>query len=60
MTIDPAYSSFSEHELGSIEAGKLADFTVLSADIMKVPMSKIMATTVLATAIDGEVVYGRI
>ncbi|KAH6914102.1 amidohydrolase [Coprinopsis sp. MPI-PUGE-AT-0042] len=60
MTIDPAYASFSEHELGSIEVGKLADFTVLSADIMTIPMSKIMATSVLATAIDGEVVYGRI
>lgn len=60
MTIDPAYASFTEHELGSLEVGKLADFVVLSADIMSIPLSEIMATSVLATAIDGKVVYGHI
>ncbi|TFK25493.1 hypothetical protein FA15DRAFT_668366 [Coprinopsis marcescibilis] len=60
MTLDPAYASFTESELGSIEAGKLADFVVLSANIMTVPGNEIMSTKVLTTAIDGEVVYGTL
>lgn len=35
-TIDPAYASFTENELGSLEIGKRADFVVLSQDVMKV------------------------
>ncbi|HEV2826592.1 MAG TPA: amidohydrolase, partial [Pyrinomonadaceae bacterium] len=37
FTIWPAYAAFEETLRGSIEVGKLADFTVLSADIMKIP-----------------------
>ncbi|KAG6878550.1 hypothetical protein C0993_004449 [Termitomyces sp. T159_Od127] len=57
MTIDPAYASFSEKTLGSLEIGKRADYVVLSQDIMVVPPKDILATKVLATALDGEVVY---
>jgi predicted amidohydrolase YtcJ len=60
MTIDPAYASFTESILGSIEPGKLADFVVLSQDIMTVPVNEIMNTKVLATVIDGKVVYGAL
>ncbi|KAF7293292.1 Amidohydro-3 domain-containing protein [Mycena chlorophos] len=58
MTIDPAYASFTDSELGSLEAGKIADFVVLSRDIMQVPAEKILGTKVLATVIDGKVAYG--
>ncbi|MBU2996984.1 amidohydrolase [Cellulophaga baltica] len=37
MTIWAAYSNFEEDEKGSIEVGKLADFTVLDKDIMAIP-----------------------
>ena len=42
------------------EIGKLADFTILSQDIMTIPVQDILATKVHATVIDGEVVYGDI
>ncbi|THV06783.1 hypothetical protein K435DRAFT_848853 [Dendrothele bispora CBS 962.96] len=58
MTIDPAYASFTESILGSLEPGKRADFVILSQDIMKVPVNKILDTKVLATVIDGEAIYG--
>ena len=60
ITIDPAYASFTENILGSVEPGKRADFVVLSQDIMKVPVGEILRTEVLATVIDGVVIYGEI
>ena len=60
MTLDPAYASFSEHELGSLEKGKKADFVVLDQDIMQIDMSEVLSTKVEATVIDGEVLYGGI
>lgn len=60
MTIDPAYASFTENILGSIEPRKRADFVVLSQDIMEVPVEEILKTEILATAMDGVVVYGKV
>ena len=53
----PAYAAFEEKLKGSIEVGKLADFTILSADIMKIPESEILKTRCVMTVINGEVVY---
>src|SRR5581483_6696184 len=36
-TINNAYAAFEEKDKGTLEVGKLADITVLSKDIMKVP-----------------------
>ena len=60
MTLDPAYASFNEHELGSITIGKKADFVVLDQDIMSVPQGEILKTKVVTTIIDGQSVYGRL
>jgi predicted amidohydrolase YtcJ len=57
FTIWPAYAAFEEKLRGSIEVGKLADFTVLSADIMKIPETEILKTRCVMTVIGGEVVY---
>jgi predicted amidohydrolase YtcJ len=57
FTIWPAYAAFEEELRGSIEAGKLADFTVLSADIMKIPEMEILKTRCVMTVIGGEIVY---
>src|SRR6267143_625149 len=37
LTLWPAYAAFEEKDKGTIDIGKLADFTILSADIMKIP-----------------------
>ncbi len=55
MTIWAAYSNFEDHEKGSIEVGKFADFTIYNEDIMTIPASKIVTTTVKKTYIDGVV-----
>ena len=57
LTYWPAYAAFQEKERGTIEAGKLADFTVLSADIMQVPDAEILRVRVVYTIIGGQVVY---
>ncbi len=57
FTFWAAYAAFEEKLKGSIEAGKLADLTVLSADIMKVPELDILKTHCLMTVIGGEIVY---
>ena len=57
FTINAAYGAFEEADKGSIEVGKLADFTVLSADIMKIPAPEILKTRCEMTVVGGEVVY---
>ena len=57
FTIWPAYAAFEEKLRGTIEVGKLADLTILSADIMKIPAPEILKTRNLMTVINGEVVY---
>jgi predicted amidohydrolase YtcJ len=56
-TLDAAYGAFEEDIKGSIEIGKLADFTVFSQDIMSVPEELIPGTEVIMTLIGGKVVY---
>ena len=57
LTLSAAYASFQEKERGTIEVGKWADFTVLSADIMQIPESEILRTRCLMTIVGGEVIY---
>jgi predicted amidohydrolase YtcJ len=57
FTIWPAYAAFEEKLRGSIEVGKLADLTILSADVMKISEKGILKTHCLMTVIGGEIVY---
>ncbi len=57
LTRWPAYAAFEEQDKGSIEVGKLADLTILSADIMKIPESEIPRTRCVMTVLGGEIVY---
>jgi len=54
-TLDAAYSSSEEDQKGSIEEGKLADLTVLSADPMSVEPEKIKNITIEIIVVDGKV-----
>jgi predicted amidohydrolase YtcJ len=60
LSIWPAYAAFQEHERGSIEVGKMADFTVFSDDIMSIPELAILHARVVMTVIGGKVVYDNI
>lgn len=59
MTIWAAFSNFEENEKGSLEAGKAADFVILSNDLMKTAEEDIRNIEVIATYINGEKVFGK-
>lgn len=57
MTQAAAYAAFEEDTKGSISVGKLADFAVLSQDIMQVAPADILRTKALMTIVGGKTVY---
>jgi predicted amidohydrolase YtcJ len=57
FTIWAAHGAFQEELIGSIEVGKLADFTVLDRDILEVPVEEIPQAKVLYTIVGGEIRY---
>ncbi len=59
MTIWAAKSGFLEKELGSLEAGKKADFIILDKDLMKAPEGELLSTKVIGTYSGGKKVFGR-
>ena len=59
MTIWAAKANFEEHEKGSLEKGKFADFVILDQDLMKAPGDKLLQTQVIMTFVNGEKVYEK-
>ncbi|MES2860260.1 MAG: amidohydrolase [Pseudomonadota bacterium] len=57
FTLWPAYASFREDELGTIEVGKRADFTAFDIDLMTVPEADIPKGHAVLTVVDGQVAY---
>ena len=57
FTSAAAYAAFQEDDLGSIEAGKLADFTVFDIDLMTVPEAEILDAKTVMTVVGGKIVY---
>ncbi|GAA5077499.1 amidohydrolase [Lysobacter panacisoli] len=57
FTLDAAYAGFAEAEVGSLEAGKRADFVVLTQDPLGIDPGKLRDVTVQATYVDGKAVY---
>lgn len=56
-TLDAAYGVFQEKWKGSIEPGRVADFTVFDHDIMTIPEDDILSTKVVMTIVNGKVVW---
>ncbi|HME37907.1 MAG TPA: amidohydrolase [Steroidobacteraceae bacterium] len=52
-----AFAAFSDGQVGTLEAGKLADLAVLSQDIFSVPPETIGKTRVVTTMVGGKIVY---
>ena len=57
VTSEAAWQLFSEHEVGSLEAGKLADFVILEKDPRAVEVDKIKDIRVLETWMDGAKIF---
>lgn len=56
-TKDAYWASFAEANGGTIGAGKWADLTVLSRDILSVPDAEILKAQVLYTIVNGKIAY---
>jgi predicted amidohydrolase YtcJ len=58
-TWNGAYAAKEESLKGSLAAGKLADITVLSKDIMTIAEDQIPSTTAVYTIVGGKIAYAR-
>ena len=56
-TINGAYTMRQEDKVGSLKAGKLADFVVLDRDIFFISSSQINQTKVILTVFNGKEIY---
>jgi predicted amidohydrolase YtcJ len=56
-TVDSAFAGFEEEIAGQIAPGMLADFIILSADIMTVPPKALLSLRVEQTYLGGNLVY---
>ena len=59
-TLDAAYAGGTDHLLGSLTPGKLADLVLLDRDILASDPQTIPQTEVTATVVGGEVVAGAL
>lgn len=59
FTVDAAWAGFAEAEVGSLQAGKRADFVVLDADPHGLPVLELPALPIRSTHVDGKAVYSR-
>ena len=54
VTINAAWQIFEEDTRGSLEVGKLADFTVLSKNLKNIPPEKWKSVEIVGTYLAGE------
>lgn len=58
-TIDAAYMLRLEDQIGSLEAGKLADIIVVDKNLFKLPVEQIHTASVVRTILDGKTIFRR-
>ncbi len=58
-TVESAYSGFEEHIKGQIAPGMLADFIVISDNILTIPSKALLSLKVERTYVGGQLVYSR-
>lgn len=58
-TINGAWLAQRDHELGSIENGKLADVAVYDRNLFEIPAKSISEANVDLTVFDGRIIYER-
>lgn len=58
-TINGAYASFHEQDLGSLSVGKWADIVIYPEDILNCDSKKLLILPVLYTFVNGRAVYKR-
>ena len=56
-TYMPAYQTFNEHRLGTIEVGQLADFTVIGDDFFEMEEDRIRYLPVVKTIVGGRQIW---
>ncbi len=59
FTTGAAFAEFSENYRGVIDVGYEADLTILSDDITSINHEKILKTDIIATVVNGEIIYGE-
>ena len=57
FTAGAAYAAFEEDSRGTIEPGKLADFTIVDGDFYSMPQSDLFKAKVRYTVVGGDIVY---
>jgi predicted amidohydrolase YtcJ len=57
MTIWAAKADCLDKEIGSLEAGKQADFVILDKDLMSIPAAEVLQTKVISTYSSGVKIY---
>jgi predicted amidohydrolase YtcJ len=57
FTQDAAFARFAEQELGSVAAGKRADFTVFDRDLLECPERELLQAAVRLVVVGGKVVF---
>ncbi len=58
-TLAPAYQTFMENEVGTIEVGKFADFTVVGEDVSTMDADRIRYLPILRTIVGGREIFAR-
>lgn len=59
FTSDAAWAAFEEQSRGTIEPGKLADFTIVEGDVFATAPGDLFRVKTRMTVVGGEIVYGQ-